>query len=446
MSSFTARQALMAAFDRMQMKPVLLDQESIPAVVRAAKSLQNADGSLPEDMDEEMLQAHRNNLCEAYGFSSSNQNKPFAFAEGTAIIPVHGTLINRYGGYYYGYATGYNYIRRQRAQAMVDPDVKRIIYDVNSPGGEAAGCFELSDESFELRGEKPTLAVVDSNCYSAAYAFASSADKISVTPTGGAGSIGVISMHTDLSKLLEDFGVKITLITAGEHKADGNPFEKLSPEVKAAIQKDVDDFRDEFVALVARNRGLDPKVVRDTEARCYSAKDALDLNLIDAVETPTKAVAAFITGPTGSNIEEPTMNEEEIAQANREAAAAAAAAERTRMAGIVGCEGAVKMPKLANHLAFSTDMSVEMATGILAAAALDIPAQAAANSSAAATVDIQNNGKDANSNFLNAMNNGTHPEAGANESVTTADPSEDEKAMSALEEGFSLNGVQFDKK
>lgn len=442
MSSF-ARQALTAAYERMQMKPVLLDQESIPSIIRAAKSL-SADGQLPDDMSEEMLMASRNTLCETYGYSGTNQSKPFAFSDGTAIIPVHGTLINRYGGYYYGYATGYQYIRRQRALAMSDPDVQRIIYDVNSPGGEAAGCFELSDESFEMRGEKPTLAVVDSNCYSAAYAFASSADKISVTPTGGAGSIGVISMHTDLSKLLEDYGVKITLITAGEHKADGNPFEKLSPEVKASIQKDVDDFRAEFVALVARNRGLDPKVVSDTEARCYSAKDALELNLIDAVETPTKAVAAFITGPSGSNTEDSTMTEDEIAQANREAAAAAAAAERTRMAGIVGLEAAAGLPKLANHLAFSTGLSVEDASGILAAAALDVakPA-AAATTEAPTTVEDKN----ANANFVNAMNNGNHPEVGANANAQpNAEQSEDDKAMSALEEGFALNGVHFDKK
>ncbi|HCR6545409.1 TPA: S49 family peptidase, partial [Shigella flexneri] len=150
-----------------------------------------------EDFQERAEQQMRENLCAAYGVGRPSADKPFAFSNGLAIIPIHGTLINRYGGYYYGYVTGYNFIRSQRNAALADPDVEAIIYDVNSNGGEAAGCFELSQEMFDTRGEKPSLAVVDSNCYSAAYALASAADKIVVTPSGGAGSIGVIALHID---------------------------------------------------------------------------------------------------------------------------------------------------------------------------------------------------------------------------------------------------------
>lgn len=421
-----AKMALQQALTRMQMQPVMVEPSAVPGIVRAAQSMM-ANEDIPDDMTEDMLINKFDELCQTYGYSGSTRGKNFAFADGTAIIPVHGTLINRYGGYYYGEATGYNFIRRQRAEAMADPDVERIVYDVNSGGGEAAGCFELSDESFELRGQKPTLAVVDSNCYSAAYAFASSADKISVTPSGGAGSIGVISMHTDISKLLDDYGVKITLITAGEHKADGNPFSELSPEVKANIQASVDATRDKFVALVARNRGIDEKAVRDTEARCYNASDALALNLIDAVETPTQAINAFINGPSGSTTGDDTSMTTQTTAPDGNAnlstpAGDPAKMERERIAGIMNCEAAQGKSKLAGHLAFNTDLSVEAATQILSAAAPEATAQAPAPTApeanttvTTAALEVTTNGQHAETNFFRqAMDNSKHPEVGAN--------------------------------
>lgn len=439
-----AQIAVQQALSRMQMKPVLMDPNSVQAVVNAARSMMSADGSAMDDMTEEMLHDCRDNLCQTYGFRGTTQGKEFAFADGTAIIPVHGTLINRYGGYYHGQMTGYNFIRRQRALAMSDPEVERIIYDVNSGGGEAAGCFELSEESFELRGEKPTLAVVDSNCYSAAYAFASSADKISVTPTGGAGSIGVISMHADVSKLLDDFGVKITLITAGDHKADGNPFEKLSDSVRADIQADVDAFRDKFVSLVARNRGLDEKTVRDTEARVYSAEDALALNLIDEVATPTQAVASFITGPSGSSKEAKRMDPEKDNTTQQPDANAARTAERERMAGILNCEAAKANPALANHLAFNTDMSAEEAGGILAAAGT--PAAPAAQAPAVETQPTANttaaDPKAETNFFANAMNNSQQPQVGADAIAPVG--ADAEKEVNPLMQDYALaTGYKF---
>ena len=129
-----------------------------------------------------------------------------------------------------------------------------------------AGCFELAAEIRASRDLKPSVAVVDAACYSACYALASSASKIVCTPSGGVGSIGVVAMHVDYSKMFQEAGVKVTFIHSGDHKVDGNPYEPLPASVKDDIQKSVDSTRTEFVALVATNKGLDTKVVFDTEA------------------------------------------------------------------------------------------------------------------------------------------------------------------------------------
>lgn len=370
--------SMAAAIQRMNGTAIAIRENDTSLITNIQQMMSSEDDFMEPEAEARMQE----NLCAAYGFGKPTGSKPFAFANGTAIIPIHGTLINRYGGYYYGYVTGYNFIRAQRNAALADPDVTSIIYDVNSNGGEAAGCFELAQEMYDTRGEKPSLAVVDSNCYSAAYALASAVDKIAVTPSGGAGSIGVISMHIDMSAMLERVGIKINIIKSGEHKADGNPYEVMSDETKARWQASVDTMRTEFVNLVAQNRNLDPKVVRDTEALCYNAGDALKLGLVDSIASPASAVAEFIQGesspsmaastePTGATAMSFTQEEMDAARAE------SASAERTRISGIMGCEAAEKRPTLAKHIAFNTSMSVDDAGTMLAASAEEVKPEAA---------------------------------------------------------------------
>jgi len=329
-------------------------------------------------VEEAAFLARRESLCAAYGLAPIQQTKPFAFSQGVAIIPVHGSLINRFGSSW-GSVTGYNFIRQQTALAGQDPDVTAIVYDHNSYGGEAAGCFECSADIKQLANGKPTLAVVDSNCYSASYALACGADQIAVTPSGGVGSVGVVAMHISMEKMLADWGLEITFIHAGAHKIDGNPFQALPDPVKADMEKSIAKSYDAFTALVADGRSLDQKVVRDTEARIYRAEDALALGLIDAIATPQMAVRAFLDGLSGST-SQPRKKDEEMSDATKPGTVttppvddkasrdAAASAERSRISGIMSCEEAKGRDKLANHLAFNTSMSVEDAKSILAQA------------------------------------------------------------------------------
>jgi signal peptide peptidase SppA len=212
--------------------------------------------------------------------------------EGVAVIQVHGVLTYR-GDDIFSWLFGgitYDDIRAQFRSALSDPSVKAIIFDIDSPGGEAAGAFDLVDEIYQARGTKPIYAVANETAYSAAYAIASAADMIYVPRTGGMGSIGVIAMHVDQSTWDENTGVKYTPIFAGAHKNDFTPHEPLSAEAKAAGQAMVDEVYDIFVKTVARNRGMTPADVRSTEAALYQGKNAVDAGLADAVMPWDKAV------------------------------------------------------------------------------------------------------------------------------------------------------------
>lgn len=405
MSEHAAR----AALERMNLREVAL----APHYQSFAADMRQMAMTVPEEANAAFLE-RRAELCAAYGFSTNEQRKPFGFSNGIAIIPVSGTLINRFGACW-GFVTGYNFIRSQLNAALVDDDVKGIVFDLNSYGGEVAGCFELADDIYAARAQKPILGVIDSNCYSACYAIGSACSKLVSTPSGGSGSIGVVAMHVDASKMYDDWGIKVTYIFSGDHKVDGNPYEPLPKDVKANIKKGVDKTRGVFVEAVARYRNMDAQAVHDTQAAIYRAEEALDLGLIDAIETPVAAVQAFFTELSGSLSEEDeTMstqtNEpgatqvtpEQIAQATAAGTAAGVSQgrtdERARISAIMSCDEAADRADFAKHLALNTDMSVDVAKGVLAAAPKEqqqAPAAAATN------------------RFQAAMNSDVHPEVGA---------------------------------
>lgn len=225
-----------------------------------------------------------------YFSRKARKDSGYDVLEGIALIPVYGTLVQKLGTLRpYSGMTGYDGIRRVFLTAINDPEVKGICLDIDSPGGEVAGCFDLVDLIYAERGKKPIHAILSENAFSAAYAIASAADKIHVPRTGGVGSVGVIVIHCDWSQHIKEEGLKVSIITYGNRKAESNPYVALSDEAKAAIQHDVDEMGRLFVSTVSRNRGLSETVVRNTQAACYLAAEGVQMGLADVVASPDVA-------------------------------------------------------------------------------------------------------------------------------------------------------------
>lgn len=366
-------------------------------VERFMSNLQEFMSAKPEDA-ERLTAATRLQVEQTYcgpgGITPNGPQKPFIFSDGIAVIPVHGVLINRFN-YSWGFVTGYSYIRTMLRAAVADDDVKLIAFDVDSPGGDAPGCFELCEEIRASREIKPSIAVVDALAASGGYAVASSATRMVCTPSGSVGSVGVYWIHADLSERHKQMGVKYTIFEApeGGAKMDGAPYGPMSERASREAQDRVNKRWDEFVELIVGNRPMDDAEVRATQARVYRADEALALTLIDAVSTPSEAVADFLgelasDEPLSTDDEE--MNtmalpkteaelEAQIAAARAEertalagasttAANEAVAADRKRRQDIMALPVAAKRQKLATTLADS-DATVEFATTVLTAAA-----------------------------------------------------------------------------
>ena len=318
-------------------------------------------------------------------------DKPYVVTEGgVAILPIVGTMVHR--GSFLDAASGltnYQTIERRAAAMAQDPDVKAILMEVDSPGGQAAGVFDLAREIAAI--DKPVWAAVNEKALSAGYAIAAAADRIVMAETGVAGSIGVIALHVDQSKKNQKDGYSYTAVTAGEKKALGSPHAPLTDAARAEMQGFVDNLYDHFVNHVATARGIDAAAVRAQEAGLYDGQAAVDAGLVDALMSFNEALAALeaqvsakpvsIAGfrqPTqgaAMSTQEATATQQSAEQVAAQLATArsdGAAEMQARVRDILTCDEAAGRAKLASHLAFSTAMGVDEAKALMAASAKEV--------------------------------------------------------------------------
>lgn len=227
--------------------------------------------------------------------SRQNKRKLFAHEQDVAIIPIEGTLTKSWGLEPESGFTGYDGIETKLVAALADPEIKGIWMQFDSGGGDVAGLFPLVDlisaASMRNGGEKPIYAMISDYAYSAAYALASACDKVFVPETGGAGSVGVITMHANYGPAIENDGIEVTIIRAGENKAKPHPFEPIEASDQAKIQTEIDKIRDMFIDRVAANRGIPRGRVARTEASTYMGADAKAIGFVDKVASDHQAWA-----------------------------------------------------------------------------------------------------------------------------------------------------------
>jgi len=218
--------------------------------------------------------------------------------KGVGVIGIYGPLMHRVMEMEFpsGGPTTYSNIRAAFDLALADDEVQGIVLDIDSPGGEVSGAFDLADHIYKSRSIKPITAVVNESAHSAAYLLASAADKIIIPRTGSCGSVGVIATHTEFSRWEEETGITVTHVYAGDRKADFSPHQPLSEEAAGVLQEMVNDNYKLFVEAVARNRGMSKKQVIDTQAGVFEGKKAVEAKLADQVSAVDKAISSAKKG------------------------------------------------------------------------------------------------------------------------------------------------------
>lgn len=174
---------------------------------------------------------------------------------------------------------------------------KGLIIWVDSPGGTIYESDELylAILKYKEKTERPVYAIMGSMAASGGYYISAPADKIIANRNTWTGSIGVtLGTFIDVSDLLEKYGVKTTTITSGRNKAMGSQFETMTEEQMQIFKNLIDESYLQFVDIVATNRQLSKSdVIELADGRIYTAKQALDLGLIDQISTLEEGIEDF---------------------------------------------------------------------------------------------------------------------------------------------------------
>lgn len=212
-----------------------------------------------------------------------------------AIIPVHGVLVARRGQINGACEEilSYERLRGQITAALNHELVEEIVLDFHTGGGQAMGCKEMGDFIRASTAIKPITALVNFAAYSAGYFLAAACSRIVASPTAGVGSIGVIIETYEISRMEEEMGITFNTYFRGDHKNDGSPHEPITDQAAQEISLKLDDAYATFTQSVAEYRGLAVSDVVATQAKLYTAENALAAKLIDEIAPAQDALDAI---------------------------------------------------------------------------------------------------------------------------------------------------------
>lgn len=308
--------------------------------------------------------------------------------DGVAIIPVTGPLF-RYANLFtmISGASSYELIARDFTAALENPQIKGIILDIDSPGGEVNGVSELSNMVFAARGKKPVVAYASGDAASGAYWIASAADEIVVSETSALGSIGVVGMYQGKSGKSAE---------AVEIVSSQSPHKRLDPTTddgRSRLQVRIDSMADVFIETIARNRNVSAENVQNhygggdvmIGAKAVSAGLADRVGslegLIAELSSPQKSppLEGFFNAQNQppSTQEKKPMDIETLKKDHPDLVATlmreGASAEKTRLNDILCSEEAKGREKLAKEMALNTDIHAGEARQLLACAPVKEP-------------------------------------------------------------------------
>jgi ClpP class serine protease len=256
----------------------LLTAEQLRAAIHADFLGTNCALAIHESHVESIL---RGQFAPRAGWDDNDDCPVYERVGSLAIVSIRGSL-GQYGGVWWD---GHASIRAKLEKALLDPSVGCIVLDISSPGGVVAGCWDAvrAVQAAKIRSGKPILGYAHEHAYSAAYAWAMVADELYLPESGGTGSIGVLSILYDQSKMWDELGIKFAVVRSGERKARGNGYEPLDQATVDESQARVDLLAGQFFALVAEQRRIKVDALRALEGACFDGAIAVEKKLADGV-------------------------------------------------------------------------------------------------------------------------------------------------------------------
>lgn len=211
----------------------------------------------------------------------------------TAIIIINGPItVDASSGWFADSTTSSTETIELIDKASKDPDVKAIIFEINSPGGSPVATDEISMKIKSLNESNiTTVAWIRETGASGAYWIASSTDHIVANRMSIIGSIGVFGSYIEWYGLMDIYNVTYKRLVSGEYKDTGIPYRPMTEKEELYIQTKLDKMHDYFIKAVAENRNMSYAEVKLlATGEIFLGAEAVENGLIDELGSEQRAV------------------------------------------------------------------------------------------------------------------------------------------------------------
>ena len=174
--------------------------------------------------------------------------------------------------------------------AKENDKIKAVVLRINSPGGSALTSDIIAEKIKELASEKPVYVSMSSVAASGGYYISANANKIFVDRNTITGSIGVVSILPDFSKLITDNGVNIEKISEGEY-SDLYSSDTFTEKKYNKIYNSNLKVYDDFLNVVSKARKIDKEKLKTiAEGRIWTGEEAVKIGLADEIGGLNEAI------------------------------------------------------------------------------------------------------------------------------------------------------------
>jgi len=217
--------------------------------------------------------------------------KPYVTQGGTGVVQVQGflamglTKFDKMTG-----ASDMGDISDAIDEMLANPAVKRIAFEIDSPGGTVVGTPELADKIASI--PLPTMSYARKLMASGAYYTGSQSDYVIASPSAIVGSIGVVAVDESYEEAFKNMGIKVEVFRAGKYKAPNIGGEGYTQEMRDMEQSTIEAMAEEFKQTVLRKRSYASR--DDMEGQVFTGREAANKNLITGLASSFgEALAAF---------------------------------------------------------------------------------------------------------------------------------------------------------
>lgn len=247
----------------------------------------------------------------AFNIDTSRVAETFTMRGDIAVMSIEGVITPKADIFSFIFGGATIDVMTRDFQALVNnDDVKAIVIEIDSPGGNIFGVQEFANLVFESRSSKPIVAVTSTMMASAAMWIGAAASDVFITgETTVTGSLAAVTSHVDMSGLEQKLGIKTTEISSGPQKRIDSRFAPLTDEGRKELQSRVDYIGNVIAEDIERFRGLDIKAVTEniSDGSIFMGSQGIEAGLIDGKMSLDELIDNINTELSGSGNNNDTL-------------------------------------------------------------------------------------------------------------------------------------------